>query len=80
MFEFLGHLPYSNCTADEIQRMVIYSHAILVAEKSECGVKRFICKTWTRTLANSADPDQMLQSVASDQGLHCLLKLQEVKD
>ena len=30
------------------------------------------------TLANSADPDQMLQN-ASDQGLHCLLKLQEVK-
>ena len=41
------------------------------------------CKTWTGTLgtlANSADPDQMLQNVASDQGLHCLLKLQEFKD
>ena len=41
-----------------------------------------ICKTWTETfgtLANSADPDQMLQNVASDQDLHCLLKLQEVK-
>ena len=23
-------------------------------------------------LANSADPDQMLQNAASDQGLHCL--------
>ena len=31
------------------------------------------------TLANSADPDQMPQDAASDQGLHCLLKLQEVK-
>ena len=29
-------------------------------------------------LANSADPDQMPQNAASDQGLHCLLKLQEV--
>ena len=44
--------------------------------------QRVICKTWTGifgTLANSADPDQMLQNVVSDQGLHCLLKLQEVK-
>ena len=24
------------------------------------------------TLANKADPDQMLQNAASDQGLHCL--------
>ena len=27
---------------------------------SECRVKRAICKTWTGTLANSADPDQIL--------------------
>ena len=38
-----------------------------------------ICKTWTRISANSADPDQTPQNVASDQSLHCLLKLQEVK-
>ena len=57
----------------------IYSHTSLVAVISECRVKRVICKTWTGTLANSADPDQMPQNVASDQGLHCLLKLQEVK-
>ena len=43
--------------------MVIYSNAILVAVTS----------------ANSADPDQMPQNVMSDQGLHCLLKIQEVK-
>ena len=30
-------------------------------------------------MANSADLDQMLQNAASDQGLYCLLKLQEVK-
>ena len=30
-------------------------------------------------LANSADPDQMLQNAVSNQGEHCLLKLQEVK-
>ena len=40
-------------------------------------------KTWTGlsagTLANSADPDQMLQKTASDQGLLCFLKLHEVK-
>ena len=26
---------------------------------------------------NSVDPDQMLQNVASDQGLHCLLYIQQ---
>ena len=38
-------------------------------------------KTWTvkfGTLANSAHPDQTPQNAASDLGLHCLLKLQEV--
>ena len=35
---------------------------------------------WNGTLANSADPYQMLYNVASDQGLHCLLELQKVKD
>ena len=28
--------------------------------------------THKRDLENSADPDQMLQNAASDQGLHCL--------
>ena len=60
--------------------MVIYSHTILVAVMSECSVKRVICKTWTGTLANSADPDQMIQNVASDQGLPFLLKLQWLKE
>ena len=60
--------------------MVIYSRAFLVAVTSECRVKRVICKTWTGTLANSADPNQTPQNAAaSDQGVHCLLKLQEVK-
>ena len=40
-------------------------------------MKRVICKTWSGTLANSADPDQMPQNEASDQSLHCLLKLLE---
>ena len=39
---------------------------------SECSVNK--------TLANSADPGQMLQKEACGQGLHCMLKLQEVKD
>ena len=43
---------------------------------SECRVKRVICITGTGlsagTLAKSVN-------VASDQGMHCLLKLQEVK-
>ena len=51
-----------------------------VTVASECPIKSVICKTWIRTLANSADPDQTPQNAASDQGLHCLLKLQEVKD
>ena len=42
----------------EIQETVIYSRAIFVAVKTECRVKMIICKTWTGTLANSADPDQ----------------------
>ena len=32
------------------------------------------------TLANRADQDQTPQNAASDQGLHCLLNLQGVKD
>ena len=63
--------------------MLICSRAILVAVISECCAKTVIRKTWTGfsagTLANSADPDQMPQNMASDQGLHCLLKLHEVK-
>ena len=59
--------------------MFIYSHAILVAMTSDFRVKRVIYKTWTGTLANSPDQDQTPQNAASDLGLHCLLKLQEVK-
>ena len=51
-----------------------------MTETSECSVKSFICKIWTWILANSVDPDQTPQNAASDQGLHCLLKLQIVKD
>ena len=49
--------------------MVIYSCTILVAVTSDCCVKRVICKTLSGTLANSEDPEQMPQNVASDQGL-----------
>ena len=63
--------------------MVIYSRAILIAVTSECSVKRVVCKTLTGisagTLANSTDHDQTPQMPGSGQGLHCLLKLQEVK-
>ena len=58
---------------------VMFSRAILVTPTSECRVKRIICKTWTGTLANGADPDQTPQNAASDQSLQCLFKLQEVK-
>ena len=68
----------SNRALNEIHVMVIYSRDILVIVTSECHVKRVIYKTWTGTLANSADPDQTPQNAASDQGLHCLLKLQKV--
>ena len=64
----------------EIQETLIYSHAIHVAVTLECSVKGVIFKTWTGTLSDSADTDQTLpQNAASDQGLHCLLTLQEVK-
>ena len=52
---------------------------ILSLRRQECSVKRIICKTLIGTLANSEETDQMPQNEASDQGLHCLLKLQEVK-
>ena len=44
-------------------------------------MKRVICKTRTGILENknSANPDQTPQNAASDQGLHCLLKLREFK-
>ena len=41
-----------------------------------------ICKTWAGTfgtLANSADQEQTPQKTASDQCLHYLLKMLEVK-
>ena len=62
----------------ESQITVIYSRAILVTVTSECREKRFVCKTWTDTFANSANPDQTPQNAESNQGLYCLLKLQEV--
>ena len=68
----------SNCALDEIQVTAIYGRVILVAVMPECNVKRVICRTWTRTLANIADPDQTPQN--ADQRLHGLLELQEVKD
>ena len=60
-----------------IQGMVIYSRAILITVRVPC--RGVICKTWPKTLRNSVDPDQTPQNAASDQGLHCLLKVQEVK-
>ena len=58
-----------------MQEPVIYSRAILV--------KRVMCKSWTGlsagALTNNLDPDQTPQNAASDQCLHSLLKLQEVK-
>ena len=69
----------ANAMRAEIHVTVIYSRTILVAMTSEYRIKRVICKTWTVTFANSADPDQTPQKAVSDQSLHCLLKLQEVK-
>ena len=38
-------------------------------------------KYWDRQVwVNSADPDQMPQNVASDQGLHCLSLIQQFLD
>ena len=57
----------------------VYSRAILATVTSEYRVKRFVCKTLTGTLANSAEPDQTPQTAVSEQGLHRLHKLQDVK-
>ena len=48
----------SNNAFYEIQVVIINSRAIVATVTSECCVKRVICKTWTGTLANSADQDQ----------------------
>ena len=54
----------------EIQVKFIFSHTILVAVLSECRVKGYLYNlNW----------DIGKQNAASDQGLHCFLKLQEVK-
>ena len=63
----------------EIKVTFIYSRAILDTVTSECRLKRVICKTWSGRVANSVDPDQTPQIVASDQGLQCLLEVQDVK-
>ena len=42
------------------------------------GVLRYVNPSYTEmTLANSADPDLMLQNAESDQGLHYMLSIQE---
>ena len=63
----------------EIEVTIIFNRAILVALTSECHVKTVIWQTWTGILTNSADADQTPQNAASDLGLYCLFKLQEVK-
>ena len=68
----------SNGALDKSQVTVSYSRATLVAvkiEKGENSVKRVICKTWTGTLAYSADPDRTPQNAASDHGMRCLIEL-----
>ena len=69
----------SNRAFYEIHVTVIYGRAVLVAVTSECLVKRMNCKTCTGTLVSSVDLEQRPQNAASDQGLHCLLNLHEVK-
>ena len=44
---------------------------------SECLVKKVICTTGSGTLVNSADHAHTPQNAASDQDLHCLLKVQD---
>ena len=48
-----------------------------------CAINTILfCKTWTEifgTLANNADPAQAPRNAASDQTLHWLLKLEELK-
>ena len=65
----------SNRALNEIQVTFIHSRADLVALTSECGVKSL---DWD--IGKQCIPDQTPQNAASDQGLHCFLKLQDVKD
>ena len=90
---FLGRKKKNNAHGTTVYiRTIVYMHQIKVVVyviiiyqwiqvtvTPESCVKRVICKTWTGTLANSAYQDQTPRSAASDQGMDCLLKLQEVK-
>ena len=66
---------------------VIYSRAVLVKVTSNSVQRGVFVKPGlggvlvhcTCTLTNSVNPGQTPQNAASDQGLHCLLKLQEYK-
>ena len=44
----------------------------LLSETLDCIYLIAVWRPLKGQLANSADPDQMLQNAASDQGLHCL--------
>ena len=64
--------------------MVIYSHAILVSPRQSAvdgglSVKPRLVHLRHWQIQCSADPDQKPQNAVSDESLHCLLKLQEVK-
>ena len=59
---------------------IIFEHALMWFVKSAWLRQMFalLCISLSKhpfcgTYVNSADPDQMPQNVASDQGLHCLL-------
>ena len=56
-----------------------FCRAILVSVTSDCRVKKVNCKTSTGTLSNSIDQDQTPHNAASDEGLHCLLKLRNIR-
>ena len=60
-----------------------YNIALKKSNARRCDVrvlckKQVICKSWTWTLASSADPEQTLQNM-SDQDVHCLLKLWKLR-
>ena len=59
----------------DVDRWLFYKgacHVILIAKLHDCNFVFY--KTDTYSTSCSADQDQMLQNVASDQDLHCLLK------
>ena len=71
-------MEYQDYYSMKIRNEILFCRLLSLWRQS--SVKRGLSEIWTRILENSADLDQTPHNTTSEQGLHCLFKLQEVKD